>query len=214
MSYSQLVPLTVRPCQRLLLYFFFSLSFIAAAALHTSGQTQSGRPVARLISSTEQTAPRPQSARMITAARPVTSAAVAAPAITATTLEQRAFELINAARIANGAGPLVWDAELCRMARLHSQNMARMNFFAHAGPDGLDTADRARASGVRSWSALGENIAYNQGYDDPSAVAVDKWMHSTKHRTNILNTQFTRSGLGIAQSADGRVFLTQVFIAR
>lgn len=151
---------------------------------------------------------------MITAARPVAGATVPAPAITATSLEQRAFELINAARIANGAEPLVWDAELCRMARLHSQNMARMGFFAHTGPDGLDMIARANASGVRNWSALGENIAYNQGYDDPSAIAVERWMHSTKHRTNILNAQFTHSGLGIAQSADGRVFLTQVFIAR
>ena len=129
-------------------------------------------------------------------------------------LERRAFELINAQRIANGETPLVWDAELCRMARMHSENMARMGFFDHTGPDGRDMRARAHGSNVRGWSAMAENIAYNQGYDDPAAFAVERWMRSSKHRDNLLSSMFTRSAVGIARSADGRVFLTQVFIAR
>jgi uncharacterized protein YkwD len=99
------------------------------------------------------------------------------------------------------------------MARQHSEDMARQNFFSHAGPGG-DTTDRARSLGIRGWSALGENIAYNQGFDDPAAFAVERWMGSPKHRSNILSRMFTRSGLGIARAADGRIFFTQVFVAR
>jgi uncharacterized protein YkwD len=116
--------------------------------------------------------------------------------------------------MANGEAPLVWDAELCRMARMHSENMARMDFFDHTGPDGRDMRARAHTSNVRGWSALAENIAYNQGFDDPAGFAVERWMRSSKHRENILNDSFTRSAIGIARAADGRVFLTQVFIAR
>jgi uncharacterized protein YkwD len=132
----------------------------------------------------------------------------------AATLERRAFDLINAQRIANGETPLVWDAELCRMARMHSENMARRDFFDHTGPDGRDMRARAQSSNVRGWSALAENIAYNQGFDDPAAFAVERWMRSSKHRDNVLNAIFTRSAVGIARSSDGRVFLTQVFVAR
>lgn len=129
-------------------------------------------------------------------------------------LERRAFELINEQRAANGEAPLVWDAELCRMARMHSENMARMGFFDHTGPDGRDMRSRAHSSNVRGWSALAENIAYNQGYEDPAGFAVERWMRSPKHRDNVLNAVFTRSAVGIARSPDGRVFLTQVFVAR
>ena len=98
------------------------------------------------------------------------------------------------------------------MARLHSEKMARLNFFDHEGPDG-DLPARARASGV-AWRSLAENIALNQGYDDPVSLAVDQWMHSPGHRANILRGIFTHSGIGIARAADGRVYITQVFIMR
>jgi uncharacterized protein YkwD len=132
----------------------------------------------------------------------------------ASSLERRAFDLINQQRIANGEQPLVWDSELCRMARMHSDSMAHQEFFDHTGPDGRDMRERARESNIRGWSAMAENIAYNQGFNDPAAFAVERWMRSNKHRDNILNDSFTRSAIGIARSEDGRVYLTQVFIAR
>ena len=113
-----------------------------------------------------------------------------------------------------GEQPLVWDEDLNRMARLHSQNMARQNFFDHTGPDGQDTLMRARACGIRQWSALGENITYNQGFDDPAAFAVERWINSAKHRDNILRADFTHSGVGVAEAADGRIYFTQVFLTR
>lgn len=98
------------------------------------------------------------------------------------------------------------------MARLHSEKMARLNFFDHDGPDGNLPA-RAQASGVM-WRSLAENIALNQGYDDPVGLAVDQWMHSAGHRANILRGIFTHTGIGIARAADGRIYITQVFILR
>jgi uncharacterized protein YkwD len=74
-------------------------------------------------------------------------------------------------------------------------------------------ADRARAAGIRGWQVLGENIAYNQGYDDPSGFAVQRWMGSAMHRANILNGQFTRTGIGVARAADGSIYFTQVFMS-
>lgn len=190
----------------------------AASATASSAQTSSSRPVARLISSSREVLPeRPRrvtSSPRAETARAASSTMRAPASSSSMSLERRAFDLINAERRARREEPLVWDEELCRMARQHSENMARQDFFNHAGPDGRDVAGRARSRGIRGWSALAENIAYNQGFDDPAAFAVERWMHSTKHRNNILSGLFTRSGLGIARAADGRIFFTQVFIAR
>jgi uncharacterized protein YkwD len=209
-------------CRRLLILCALSSIFIAACAAQVLGQTRSARPVARLISSSEQVVPVPAQTRTWSA--PTTTAvaanasgerrAHAALAMTASSLERHAFELINAERAKNGEAPLVWDAELCRMAELHSQHMAEQNFFGHVGPDGMNMEHRARSMGLDGWRVLGENIAYNRGFDDPAAFAVQRWMNSDGHRANILNAKFNRSGVGVVRTAEGRVYLTQVFLAR
>jgi uncharacterized protein YkwD len=202
---------------RLLILSALSSIFIAAMAAHVAGQTRSARPVARLISSSEQVVPVPARTRMwaATAATTATPGARREPAImTLSSMERHAFELINAERAKNGEAALVWDAELCRMAELHSQHMAQQNFFGHVGPDGMDMESRARALGVQGWKVIGENIAYNLGFDDPAAFAVQRWMNSAGHRANILNERFARSAIGVVRTAEGRVYLTQVFLAR
>lgn len=132
----------------------------------------------------------------------------------ATAIERRAFEQTNEIRVQNGLPPFEWDADVCRMARGHSQNMSRLNFFAHVSPDGLRMRDRARAAGILTYKVMGENIAYNQGYEDPGAFAVERWMASEKHRANILSTEFRAMAIGMYIAADGSVFLTQTFITR
>jgi len=129
-------------------------------------------------------------------------------------IEKRAFEQTNLVRIKNGLPPLAWDGEVCRMARAHSENMSRQGFFSHATPEGLRLRDRARLVGIIHYSVLGENIAYNQGYDDPGAFAVERWMLSPKHRANILSTEFRAMAIGSFVAPDGSVYLTQTFITR
>jgi len=122
---------------------------------------------------------------------------IGSPSLTeATEIERRAFELTNAARLENGLPPLVWDSELCRIARSHSESMVRQGFFAHETPDGLQPKDRAHAAGILHFKVLGENIAYNQGYDDPGGFAVERWMISPGHRANILSNLFDQSAIG------------------
>ncbi|HYN86472.1 MAG TPA: CAP domain-containing protein [Pyrinomonadaceae bacterium] len=197
----------------------------AALANKNESPKASARPVARLVSSSRQEAPQRERARVVAAYRNnvaaaparftatrVASAPVAVAA--ATSSERRVFELINEERRARGRRPLAWDGELTRLARYHSQNMARQDFFNHVDRDGLDMSGRAEVLGVGGWRALAENIAFNQGYDDPEAFAVERWMISHKHRDNILNGEFTHAGLGVARASDGRVYFTQVFVKR
>ena len=190
------------------------LLFIVSVVLcHTaSAQGVESRPVARLVTTVAYSIPR-------TVTTPVDSATTSErPALPsfgdASLIERRAFEKTNQVRIENGLPPFIWDADLCRMARINSENMARRGYFSHITPEGERLRDRARAAGILHFSLLGENIAYNQGYDDPGAFAVERWMSSPGHRANILYTGFQESAIGSFVSADGAVFLTQVFITR
>ena len=202
-----------KSAQALCIVSAMGLAASPSAAFDGTKNNPQPRPVARLITTSRQEAPTRVRERMVARSSYRPSAAPAA-GVAATDDERRTFELINAERRRRGLGPLVFDASLTRMARYHSQNMARQGFFNHIDRDGLDLSGRAQVLGVRGWRALGENIAYNQGYEDPSAFAVERWMISSKHRENILNGEFTHAGLGIARSSDGRVFFTQVFMRR
>lgn len=201
-------------------FSFFACLFVAGLFSTVEAQTKAVRPVARLIgvgnpgaSGAARAEACETNARLMNASFNGTSATRTAR-VNATSDERRAFDLANAERRARGESSLVWDAELTRMARLHSENMARQNFFDHTNPQGENMTMRARACGVCGWSAIAENIAYNSGYADPAAFAVERWLASPKHRANMLRDGFTHSGVGVARAADGRVFFTQVFVTR
>jgi uncharacterized protein YkwD len=195
----------------ILLFAFFGSHALVKA------QSPTARPVARLVATTTAS----PSARAITTSANCPARASYAHAsssstnyFAATSQERRAFDLINRERALRGEQPLVWDGDLARMARQHSEGMARSNNLSHTDETGRDTFARAAACGVCGWQALGENIAYNQGYEDPAAFAVERWMQSAKHRENILRAEFTHAGLGIAKASDGSVYFTQVFVTR
>lgn len=129
-------------------------------------------------------------------------------------LERRAFELINKQREISGLPSLVWSDDVARIARMHSENMAKFDFFSHKGIDGLMVNERADLLGIRKWRAIGENIAYNQGYNNPVEFAVKLWMESPGHRENLLNSRWKESGIGVAVTGDGTYYFTEVFLLR
>jgi uncharacterized protein YkwD len=198
-----------------------SLALVSATALAKDNTPKSAprpaeqRPVARLISSSSYGTPsRARVVSRVTAPSASYNASPSPAVVAATGDERRAFELINAERQRRGLRPLVLDGALTRLARYHSESMARGGYLSHTERDGLDLRGRADALGLHGWKALGENIAYNQGYNDPTAFAVERWMVSEKHRENIMNDEFTHAGVGVARASDGTYYFTQVFMRR
>lgn len=153
-------------------------------------------------------------ARLITSITPVTAKPAASAPVQPNDIEKRAFDQTNLMRVKNGLPPFVWDSDICRMARIHSESMSRQSYFAHITPEGLGLRERARVAGIFQYAVLGENIAYNQGYEDPGAFAVERWMQSAKHRANILSPEFRAMAIGSFVAPDGSVYLTQTFITR
>ncbi len=126
--------------------------------------------------------------------------------------ETQIHYLINNERRKKGLSDLYWDEELAKIARAYSKKMAKESFFSHYDRDGNSVIDRARESNISGWNKIGENLFYCEGYNDFDSLAVRGWMNSPEHRRNILDRQFTTTGIGVARSRDGRIYITQVFI--
>lgn len=121
--------------------------------------------------------------------------------------EQEVIRLVNENRAENGLKPLTYDWELSRVARYKSQDMKDKKYFSHTSPTYGSPFQMIKSFGI-SYRSAGENIA--RGYATPKAV-VDGWMNSSGHRANILNSSFTRIGVGYV--ADGN-YWTQMFISK
>lgn len=129
-------------------------------------------------------------------------------------VEQTVFNLINQKRAELGLKPLIWNDDLEKIARGHSENMAEYDFFSHRGLDGKAVSDRADSAGLSKWRSIGENIAFNRGYADPIAKAVDLWLNSPSHKNNLLSATWKESAVGVAITEAGSYYFTQVFLLR
>jgi uncharacterized protein YkwD len=128
-------------------------------------------------------------------------------------IELRVFNLINAERSKRNLRNLTFDSGLSKVARSHSLAMAKENFFSHYGADGSTVVDRAKDFKITNWRKIGENLFTCRGYDDPETVAIRGWLKSPSHRKNMLSGSWTATGIGVALSKDGDIYITQVFVA-
>ena len=119
-------------------------------------------------------------------------------------MEKYMIGLVNKDRATANLKPLIYDALLTKVGRLHSQDMAKNNFFAHVNPRGEDpTARFNKAGGLGS---IAENIASGISI----AESEDRLMESPGHRANILNKDVTHIGIGIYYY-DQMYYITQQF---
>jgi uncharacterized protein YkwD len=122
-------------------------------------------------------------------------------------IEKQILDQANALRARHPVAPLQADLKAQDVARAHSKDMARRNFFSHDNPDGLSSFERMDIAGI-SYSSAGENIAVGQF----NAIAVhDAWVNSSGHRKNILSPLFKQLGTGVYFGGEYGVYYTQNF---
>src|SRR5262245_29299739 len=143
-------------------------------------------------------------------------------------LERHIHESVNLQRRANDSDPLDWDDALGAVARMHSEDMAKRGYFKHVNPEGLTPMKRLEQAGYTKCRVVGENIFQNNLYyrvitekrrttydwnsmPEIAASTLKVWMDSSDHRENILQSKYTRSGVGVAIATDDKVYITQVF---
>ena len=136
-------------------------------------------------------------------------------------LELKVHAGINAERAKHGGSPLQWDEGLASVARAHSDDMTSRRYFSHDTPEGLDPTDRLHRAGLNCRKGyrygIAENIAIETtlgNLDRTAEEAVRGWINSPGHRTNLLNREYNRTGVGASYGTwrgYKAVYLTQVF---
>lgn len=120
--------------------------------------------------------------------------------------EQAMIELVNNERVARGLRVLKFDANLKKVARLHSEDMFKSGYFSHYSPEGETVADRASKAGI-DFLVIGENLAFA-----PNVESAHKGlMNSEGHRANILSPDYGRLGIGVIDGGVYGKMFTQVF---
>lgn len=122
--------------------------------------------------------------------------------------QNQVVQLVNQERTSRGLKALAVDSALTNTATLKSQDMAKLGYFDHTSPTYGSPFDMMKQFGI-SYRTAGENIAWGQ--TSPSQV-MQGWMDSEGHRANILNSSYTKIGVGIAKNSSGRYYWTQQFI--
>lgn len=127
---------------------------------------------------------------------------------TITALEQQIMDLINQERQKEGAAPLQVDAQLCAITSVRAYECSLS--FSHTRPGGESCFSVLDDYGYTDYWSCGENILKCSAGYYSAADMVQMWMDSQGHRENILNTDYTKMGLGLYE-ANGYYYVANLF---
>lgn len=147
--------------------------------------------------------PRPTPAPIRTAApAPIVSTTTA-------TAEQRMLVLMNASRTAGGLSPLALDANVSTAARAHSEVESRYGYVYHDGPDGTAKSRYVPACGT-GWYGENTGKVWRGNVDALNIEFMNEPWDPINHRTNIMDPNFRRVGIGAVQGSDA-LYMTMAF---
>lgn len=129
------------------------------------------------------------------------------PKIIIDEFEGELLQMINKHRKDLGLASLKLETEICKQARGYSGQMASGK--VPIGPPGFDNPVKSLMQTFNA-SSMVELIAYD--YYSPKDV-FDSWMASTQQRETI-EGNYALTGIGVVQSSDGKVFVTQIFLRK
>ena len=160
--------------------------------------------------------------------------------VSAARVEALVHDEANAARRRAGRAALGRRADLARVGRAHSRDMAARDYFSHTGRDGRSPQQRASAAGVncrqrqpdgsvrigvsenlfQTWVARrvevirdergGRRVPHNRSEAQIAQEVVRGWLDSAGHRRTLLDSHARHHGIGVAVRRDGAVFVTEV----
>ncbi len=119
-------------------------------------------------------------------------------------LRAEVLKFVNEERKKAGVPALRVNPTLEASAQIYAADMAGRGYFGHVSPEGQTLRNRMESSGYYRPTPncpgcldkyeLGENLG--QGQLTPAEVVRD-WMASPSHKSALLNTNFTETGIGI-----------------
>lgn len=132
------------------------------------------------------------------------------------TLELAVHDRTNEFRSLKGHDALGYNEDLAKIARYHSRNMAKEDFFAHNDPEGRSSGDRVDYFGYPD-ASVSENLARWRMPSDAKSVneiaekVVSGWKDSPPHRSALLATTKTVAGVGSYVTEGSVMFTTALY---
>lgn len=102
--------------------------------------------------------------------------------------------LTNQKRAADGLVELIYNPLLARAAQAKAEDMFSNNYWAHNSPTGITPWSFITAAGYK-YVFAGENLA--RDFNNPRS-AVEAWMDSPSHRSNLLDKNFREIGVAVS----------------
>jgi len=120
------------------------------------------------------------------------------------------------------SAPLTWNNDLYASAYEHSNDLSVSDTFSHVGSGTVSDvtgsnlgeaslfSERIQANGYSNYKIIGENIA---GGQESIELAVEAWLASPAHCTNIMESDFKEVGVAVVSNPNStyRVYWTQSF---
>jgi uncharacterized protein YkwD len=129
---------------------------------------------------------------------------------TVATLPAAAAQLValtNQDRAAHGLPPLTVSAQLTTLAQERAVAMVQYNYFTHDSPIYGWPIQMEAAAGVQAEWLGAENIVEAPSTD----VANQEFLASPPHLSNILGSEFTQIGIGVASMPGGWIAVSELF---
>ena len=159
-----------------------------------------------VVESTPEPTPKPTPA-------PTQRPAPAAPVITTSPAtheaELRMLGLMNLSRVNAGLAPLALDVGVSDAARRHSAVEAQYRYVYHDGPDGTAKSRYVPACGT-GWYGENTGKVWGGGVDVLHREFMAEPWEPINHRTNIMDPNFRRAGIGAVQGPDA-IYITVAF---
>lgn len=125
--------------------------------------------------------------------------------------EAELLRLLNRDRAAAGLPKLAQEDRLGRIARAHSEEMAKKRTVFHHSPTTGTPEDRVKRAKIKN-TIIAENLAQAPTEEEAQRSLMD----SPGHRRNILDRSITKVGIGVAvqkaPSGGLQLYVTQLFI--
>ncbi len=193
-----------------------TLDVVSEAAPVPSAEPETGPATDVAPEQTEELAPAPpQLAEPVPQPKPEpTPAPRPAPGPITMSLETRQAEfrmlaLMNASRLQGGLIPLALDAGVSDAARQHSAAETQVRYVYHDGHDGTAASRDVPACGT-GWYGENTGKVWSGGVDVLHREFMAEPWEPINHRTNIMDPNFRRAGIGVVQGPDA-IYITIVF---
>ena len=123
--------------------------------------------------------------------------------------EKEIYDAINGAREEAGLALLQIDDDLQNICRIKAQEMVEKEYFSHQSPTYGSPFEMLKKEQI-SYKVAGENIAGNSD----NKKAVEAWMNSESHKSNIINNSYNYTGIAVVNSPKYGKIYVQMFIGR